>query len=395
MLSIGIFTYSTKPRGSVVHATYLAEALTRRGHDVTVYALSKAGDLLYRDVACRVVYLSASKAPTEPDALIRQRVSEVAAGLAELRPRHDVYHAEDCLVSSGILAKRAELRLKPLVRTLHHLEHFVSPYLRECQRRSILEADAVACVSQVSQRDVRRELGRECPIIGNGVDVTRFVPDGSLEAKTRERFGIAPAERVVLSVGGVEPRKNSFCALEAMVPLLRQNPSVRWLIAGGDSIWEHDQYRAGFRDRLSRLPPDVRARVVELGPVSEQELTGLYGISQILLCPSLQEGFGLCVLEAMAARTAVVVSEGEPFSEYLSPDVACFVQPTSKSSITEGVARLLRDDDLREQLVRHGEEHARGFAWERVALEHERLYARTLFQTSRRWIATHEDLAHA
>src|SRR6188768_445334 len=212
MLSIGIFTYSTKPRGSVVHATYLAEALTRRGHDVTLYALSKAGDLLYRDVACRVVYLTAGKAPTEPDALIRQRVGEVAAGLAELRPRHDVYHAEDCLVASGLLAKRAELKLKPLVRTLHHLEHFVSPYLRECQRRSILETDAVACVSQVSQRDVRRELGRDCPIIGNGVDVARFVPNLPLEEQTQARFGLVAGERVVLSVGGVEPRKNSFCA---------------------------------------------------------------------------------------------------------------------------------------------------------------------------------------
>lgn len=395
MLSIGIFTYSTKPRGSVVHAAHLAEALTHRGHDVTLYALSKAGDLLYRDVACRVVYLPAAKAPSEPDQLIRQRVSEVAAGLCGLRPRHDVYHAEDCLVASGLLAKRAELRLKPLVRTLHHLEHFASPYLRDCQRRSILEADAVACVSRVSQRDVRRELGRDCPIIGNGVDVARFAPDPQMEHRTRERFGLALDDRVVLSVGGVEPRKNSFCALEAMAPLLRQHPSLRWLIAGGDSIWEHDTYRAGFRDRLSQLEPDVRARVVELGPVSEQELTGLYGISQILLCPSLQEGFGLCVLEALAARTAVVVSEGEPFSEYLTPEVASFVEPSSKASIAHGVARLLEDEDLRERLARQGEAHARGFAWAQVALEHERLYGRTLFRASRRWIATHEDLAHA
>jgi glycosyltransferase-like protein len=395
MMSIGIFTYSTKPRGSVVHASYLAEALTRRGHDVTLYALSKAGDLLYREVECRVVYLKAGTAPSEPDALIRQRVSEVAHGLAELRPRHDVYHAEDCLVASGLLAKRAELRLKPLLRTLHHLEHFVSPYLRECQRRSILEADAVACVSRVSQRDVRRELGRDCPIIGNGVDVARFAPDAALAQRTRVRFGIAPSERVVLSVGGVEPRKNSFCALEAMAPLLRQHPSLRWLIAGGDSIWEHDTYRAGFRDRLSRLEPDVRARIVELGSVSEQELSGLYGISQILLCPSLQEGFGLCVLEALAARTAVVVSEAEPFTEYLTPEVACFVEPSSKASIADAVSRLLRDSELCERLARQGEAHARAFSWEQVALEHERLYARALFQTSRRWIAMHEELAHA
>jgi hypothetical protein len=61
MLSIGLFTYSTKPRGSVVHATYLAEALAQRGHDVTLYALSKAGDRLYRDVGCKVAYLDAKK----------------------------------------------------------------------------------------------------------------------------------------------------------------------------------------------------------------------------------------------------------------------------------------------------------------------------------------------
>lgn len=395
MLSIGLFTYSTKPRGSVVHATHLAEALTRRGHDVTLYALSKAGDHLYREVGCPVVYLPAKKAPAEPDALIAQRVQEVADGLAALRPRHDLYHAEDCLVASGLLAKRSELKLKPLVRTLHHLEHFVSPYLRDCQRRSILEADAVACVSQVSQRDVARELGRACPIIGNGVDIGRFAPDLQLEHETRARFAVAPDEPVVLSVGGVEPRKNSFCALEAVVPLLRQQSKLRWLIAGGDSIWEHDTYRAGFRDRLSRLEPALRARIVELGPVSERELTGLYGISQILLCPSLQEGFGLCVLEALAARTAVVVSEQAPFTEYLTPDVASFVQPGSPASIGDGLARLLQDEALRQRRVRAGAAHVRTFSWQRVALEHERLYTRVLYQTSRRWIATHEDPAHA
>ena len=395
MLSIGLFTYSTKPRGSVVHATYLAEALARRGHEVTLYALSKAGDRLYREVGCCVVYLDAKAAPAEPDALIAQRVHEVATGVAKLRPRHDVYHAEDCLVASGLLAKKAELGLKPLLRTLHHLEHFASPYLRDCQRRSILDADAVACVSQVSQRDVRRELGRSCPVIGNGVELARFAPDAVLQERTRARFGIAADARIVLSVGGVEPRKNSCCALEAMVPLLRQHPTLRWLIAGGASIWEHDTYRAGFRDRLSRLEPDVRARVVELGPVTEDELTGLYGISPILLCPSLQEGFGLCVLEALAAGAVAVVSDAEPFTEYLTRGVACFVRPESPASITEGVARLLRDEPHRLQLARAGKEHVRAFSWQRVAVEHERLYRKAIYQTTRRWIATREDLAHA
>jgi glycosyltransferase involved in cell wall biosynthesis len=176
---------------------------------------------------------------------------------------------------------------------------------------------------------------------------------------------------------------------------LRQQPKLRWLIAGGDSIWEHDTYRAGFRDRLSRLEPELRARIVELGSVSERELTGLYGISEILLCPSLQEGFGLCVLEALAARTAVVVSKQAPFTEYLTPDVATFVQPGSPASINEGLARLLHDEPLRLRRVSAGAVHVGAFSWPRVALEHERLYARVLYQTSRRWIVTHEDPAHA
>jgi glycosyltransferase involved in cell wall biosynthesis len=91
----------------------------------------------------------------------------------------------------------------------------------------------------------------------------------------------------------------------------------------------------------------------------------------------------------------VVVSEAEPFTEYLTPEVACFVEPSSKASIADGVARLLNDPALAQRLASKGEQHARAFSWERVAEQHERLYARALFQTSRRWIATHEELAHA
>jgi glycosyltransferase-like protein len=393
MTSVGIFTYSTKPRGSVVHATYLAEALTARGHDVTLYALSKAGDRLYRELECPVVYLRAAPAASEPAALISQRIREVASGVESTAPRHDLYHAEDCLVASGLLSARSALGFAPLVRTLHHFEHFESAYLRECQRRSILEADAVACVSRVSQRDVQRELGLICPIIGNGVDLARFAPDAALADWARTRFGVSHGDVVVLSVGGVEPRKNSLRALEAMVRVLRRHPALCWLIAGGASIWEHDEYRAEFRQRLAALEPSLRARICELGPVSERELRGLYECSQILLCPSLQEGFGLCVLEALAARTAVVVSNAAPFTEYLTPETACFVEPESALSIAEAVERLWCDAEHCRALTLSGAALVRSFSWENVALEHERLYRALLCGRSR--VDAHEESIHA
>ena len=393
MTSIGIFTYSTKPRGSVVHATYLAEALTARGHDVTLYALSKAGDRLYRELDCPVVYLRAGAAPSEPVALIAQRIHEVGVGVSDAAPRHEVLHAEDCLVASGLLSVRPALGQARLVRTLHHFEHFDSPYLRACQRRSILEADAVACVSHVSQRDVQRELGLTCPIIGNGVDVARFEPDVALAEWARRRFQLSDGEAVVLSVGGVEPRKNSLTALDAMTGVLSRQPGLRWLIAGGASIWEHDAYREVFRQRVAELEPALRSRICELGPVSERELSGLYQCSQILLCPSLQEGFGLCVLEALAARMAVVVSSAAPFTEYLTPETACFVEPESALSIAQAVERLWCDSQHRAALARAGAALARAFSWESVAIEHERLYAALL--GSRPPFDVHEESIHA
>jgi glycosyltransferase-like protein len=395
MLSIGLFTYSTKARGSVVHATYLAEALTARGHDVTLYALSKASDVLYRELSCPVVYLAAAPASANADELIAQRIREVADGIAGLHPRHDLFHAEDCLVSSGLLSLPTMLGNTPLVRTLHHFEHYESPYLRACQTRSIERADAVVCVSRVSQRDVQQQLGRTCPIIGNGVNVARFTQPLPDLAGVRARFGLGPADVAVLSVGGVEPRKNTCTALEAMLPNLQRYPNVHWLIAGGASIWEHDAYRARFRERLGGLEPDLRRRIHELGQVSEQELTELYRISAILLCPSLQEGFGLCVLEAMAAGVAVVVSDREPFTEYLAPDDACFVDPASAPSITRALEQLVRDREARERLGRRGPERALEFSWDNVAAAHERLYEALLGRAPSPQRFRHEEIQHA
>jgi glycosyltransferase-like protein len=394
MLSIGIFTYSTRPRGSVVHATYLAEALQRRGQEVTLYCLSKAGDELYRQVSCRVVLLRAEAAPSDPDELIRQRISEISAGLELARPQHDLCHAEDCLMASGLLDAAATCGSVPIVRTLHHLEHYTSEYLSACQRRSLLESDAVACVSRVSQRDVLREIGRLCPIIGNGVDTSRF-DHGDLARQQAwySELGIEADHQVVLGVGGVEPRKNSLRALDALGRLLGEQQRLHYVIAGGASIWEHAGYRDEFARKLALLPPAVRARVHELGPLAERDLTALYGLADVLLCPSTQEGFGLCVLEALAAKTPVVVSRGEPFTEYLDEGCASFVDPSDVDDITSAVRTLLLEPELRRRRAASGLQRAKLYDWERVASAHEDLYAAVL--SKQRLRPTSEEAIHA
>ena len=155
MLSIAIFTYSTKPRGSVVHAAYLAEALQRKGAQVTLFALSKAGEGFFRPLSCDVRLIPAEPAAaSEVEALISQRIAEFCVGIRAGDARYDICHAEDCLAANALVAAKSALRGAALVRTVHHVEQFESPYLLaysglrdeitlRCERKT-LEIDQVA-----------------------------------------------------------------------------------------------------------------------------------------------------------------------------------------------------------------------------------------------------------
>lgn len=371
MRSIGIFTYSTKPRGSVVHAACLAEALQRKGAHVTLYALSKAGDGFFRPVSCDLRLIAAEPAPTDVDALIRQRIAEFCVGIRAHGAKHDICHAEDCLAANALVAARAELGRAKVVRTVHHVEQFESPFLADCQERSVAGADLVLSVSQVTRREVQAAFGRDAPVISNGVDLKRFATRyAEDEQRMSERLGIQADDRVILSVGGIEPRKNSLVALQALARAFTDEPRLRWIVVGGASIWEHDAYREEFARQLAALPTELRERVTILGTVPETELSALYRLSHLLLCPSLQEGFGLCVLEALAAKCAVVVPRGAPFDEYLDQRCASFVDPTSTTQIAAALRRLLGDESERLRAADAGYERVQGYSWELVAERH-------------------------
>lgn len=371
MLSVGIFTYSTKPRGSVVHAACLAEALQRKGAQVTLYALSKAGDGFYRPLSCALRLIPAEPAPLEVDALIGQRIAEFCTGIAAFGVRHAICHAEDCLAANALVAAKAALGAAGIVRTVHHVEQFESPYLMACQERSVASADLVLSVSQVTSREVRAVYGRAAPVISNGVDLARFEAHSAPAlGQLRERLGVQPDDALILSVGGVEARKNSLGALAAVREAFAQHPKLRWVIAGGASIWEHESYRAEFERQRQALPDALRARISILGTIPEAELTLLYQASDVLLCPSLQEGFGLCVLEAMAAQCAVIVPRGAPFDEYLDETCASFVDANSFSDIARGLLQLLREPARRRRLVAAADLHVQQFSWDLVAERH-------------------------
>lgn len=378
MTRIGMFTYSTQPRGSVVHAVYLAEALQRLGHQVTLFALSKNGSRFWRDVACEVALMPAEEAPAELDALIAQRIAEVVRGLSTRAPTLDLLHAQDCLVANALIeARRSQPALSgcSLVRTVHHVERFESPYLVDCQRRSVLSADLVLSVSRMTAEDVWRTFERTSMQVSTGVDLARFNrtlsrPRPELRRELRQPEGAF----LVLSVGGVEPRKNSLRCLRAMAAVCERLPEARWVIAGGASVLDHRAYREQFEAELASLPAHVQSRIIRTGPLGESELTASYLASDVLLGASEHEGFGLSVLEAMAAGLPVIVPRRPPFTEYVPERAARFVDPESVGDITEAVLALQRSPALRSRLAEVGPSVAALHSWERSAREHARIY---------------------
>lgn len=125
---------------------------------------------------------------------------------------------------------------------------------------------------------------------------------------------------VYLAVGGVEERKNTVAILEAFLQVRRTSPSARLVVAGGASLVDHSPYASRFLVLAEEagVAPGPDSLVKVLGRVADEDMPRLYRCADTLVFPSLREGFGLAVLEAMACGTPAVVSRIPPFTEYLT-----------------------------------------------------------------------------
>jgi glycosyltransferase-like protein len=374
--SVGLFTYSTAPRGSVVHAAALADALADAGWDATLYALDKDGRGFFRALRAKLRLVPAAPAPATTAELVRMRARELATFLALHRPAHDVHHAQDCLSANGLLAARALGCSVTLARTVHHVERFEDAELAACQERSIREASLCFAVSETAGRDVSRTFGIDAVVVGNGVDARRFQSvEAARLAAWRARARVEDGRPVVLAVGGVEPRKNTARILLAFARLRARHPGAQLWILGGATVLDHGAYRASFERLLRDLPADARRAVVELGVVPEADVPAIFQTADVLATPSLQEGFGLAALEGLAASLPVVASASPPFTEFLDASCAELVDPLSVESIADGLAAALAAAPRRE---RAGRERARAHGWDRVAARHTAPYERII-----------------
>lgn len=382
---VALLTYSVKPRGGVVHTLALAEALHDGGYPVRVFALGDPAAGFYRPVRAPCTIIPAPPVLPTLEERVFASVAALAGALAGLAAGYPIMHAQDC-ISARAACRIRDLRPagRPLdagsgpfvIRTVHHVDDFTSPALIECQRQAITEPDKVLVVSEYWRRLLRDQYGIAAGVVHNGVDVARYQSsDASLAARLRRKAG-ASGRPLILSVGGIEPRKGSDTLMRALAALRDSGRDPVLAIIGGHSFQD---YRA-YAERVLAMLPELGLRlgtdVVQLGTVPDDEIPGWYAAADVLAFPSTKEGWGLAVLEAMSAGLPVVASDLPVFLEYLRPGKDAVIVPVGDAAaLAKALADVLGSPRLAGQLSAAGLTVASRFTWSRSACEHQAVYA--------------------
>lgn len=260
---------------------------------------------------------------------------------------------------------------RPTVLTVHDIsfERFPQFFSRKSLlrdrflvRASARTASRVITVSEASRRDLLELYGLpddRVVAIPNGVN-PRFRPAPVLRDAAEPPDDSGSLK--VLAVGTLQPRKNLLRLLDALSIVARKIP-VRLRVVGPDG-----HQGAAIRRRLgSAVPTEI------VGWVSEEALAAEYQRADVFAYPSIYEGFGLPVIEAMACGTPVVTSTGGSLPE-VAADAALVVDPYDVSALAEAILRIAEDGDLRRSLRARGLARAAEFTWERSARLHAAVY---------------------
>ena len=284
-------------------------------------------------------------------------------------PDAAIYHATEHLLPRLPRSTATVLTVHDLIFEHFPQHHTLSNrlFLKLAMPLFVRRADGVIAVSHSTKGDLVERYGTspaKIHVIHEGID-ERFAPIGPPGVHgVKSRY--SPDRPYLLMVGTLEPRKNHAAALDVLVRLKAQEFPHRLVIAGGKG-WLFDPIQRQV-DELG-LTDDV----VFAGFVPDDSLPALYTGAACVLMPSLFEGFGFPVLEAMACGVPVVCSNVSSLPE-VAGDAALLVEPTDGDALFSAVRRVLSEPDLARYLGAAGERQAAGFRWDHCAAETANLY---------------------
>jgi glycosyltransferase involved in cell wall biosynthesis len=277
----------------------------------------------------------------------------------------DLLHATDFVLPPS--------RARHKLLTVHDLAFLFYPdaampglqrYLNVVVPRSVARADHILADSHNTAMDLQNEWNvapERITVVQGAVEHTRFRPlhDAAGEARVRTRYGIGE-DPFILGLSRLEPRKNFARLIQAFAQARAEVKLPHKLIIGGSKGWLYDEIFASVQSL------GVEEWVHFPGFIDDVDLPLLYNAAEFFAYPSLYEGFGLPIVEALACGTPVLAGDNSCLPEAGGPG-ALYVDAESVDSIAAGLLRLAQDDDLRAELRRAGLAHAARFTWARSA----------------------------
>ncbi|MHB8994890.1 MAG: glycosyltransferase family 4 protein [Armatimonadota bacterium] len=265
----------------------------------------------------------------------------------------------------------------PTVVTIHDVSFLAHPewfppqalrIMRVLIPLSARRATRVVTATEHAASEIVRLTGvprSKISVIPYGVD-ERFVPVDSDEARQRVSEVCGLSGRYLIAVGLLQPRKNLTRLLQAFALIAPDHPDVKLAVVGATG-WGNEL----FHERLRELR--LEDRVVLCGSVPGEDLPALYSAAEMLVYPSLYEGFGLPPLEAMRCGTPVVASNATSIPEVVG-DAAVLIDPLEPESIAAGIKAVLDDAKFAAELSQKGLQRASDFTWPGAAEAYLKLF---------------------
>ena len=280
----------------------------------------------------------------------------------------DLFHIIDH--TNGHVAYWLKKLGKPVVVTCHDLVQYIYPEILKNQSRfpafsmavwkysvrGIQTADRTIAVSNNTAQDVSNWLDvnpDQIAVVPNGVE-SEFRPlSKDIVSQWRSQYSNVDDEICLLNIGSTHQRKNIFTILKVVESIAKQGIPVRlWKICD-DFSREQQQYIQEH---------NLSEQITFIGKCDRESLVRFYNAADVLLAPSIYEGFGLTILEAMACGTPVITANVSSLPE-VAGNAAITLAPTDVEGITKAVLRLHQDSGLRACLIQKGLERVKNFSW--------------------------------
>jgi glycosyltransferase involved in cell wall biosynthesis len=277
----------------------------------------------------------------------------------------DLIHATDFVLAPS-QARRKVVTVHDLA-FLHYPEAAMPSlhhYLNTVVPRSVRRADHLLADSHHTAKDLQERWqipAQRISVVQGGVDHSRFRPITAKDelARVRSKYGIGE-DPFILGLSKLEPRKNFARLIRAFHQARQDAPIPQRLVIGGSKGWLFDEIFATVQQL------GLTEHVLFPGFIDDADLPALYAAADFFAYPSLYEGFGLPIIEALACNTPVLTGDNSCLPEAAGPG-AIYVNAESVESIADAIARLAGDADLRQSLRDAGRRHAAQFTWQRSA----------------------------